>query len=135
MRRILERIRHMNALNIERAYKHCDDAVAKLRAHNEDAESIERSVLDEIVAEAMSDANKVLALKSEKAWDGAFREMHEYLAKIHMELRQYDQAMEHGNAVAEYDRNEGEYLIKQIQAHESGGQMKDFDPSAVDESA
>ena len=62
-----------------------------------------------------------------------FREMHEYLAKIHMELRHYDIADEQAQLVQEYDRHEGEYLIKQVAAHKAGERLEDFDPSSVDE--
>ena len=57
----------------------------------------------------------------------------EYLAKIHMELRHYDIAEEQAQLVQEYDRHEGEYLIKQVAAHKAGERLEDFDPSSVDE--
>jgi len=128
MRNWLAWIKRINALNLERTYKHCDDALSKLRAYNENPNSIEKALLDEIVAEAMNDAKQILALKGEKAWDGAFREMHEYLAKIHMERREFDAAREHAHGVREYDRVEGDYLLKQIDALEQGRSPGDQEP-------
>lgn len=132
MRRWLTRLKNVNALNLERAYKHCDDALTRLRAYNQNPQSIEKALLDEIVAEAIADAHRILALKGEKAWDGAFREMHEYLAKIHMERHEFDLAREHAHGVREYDRHEGDYLLKQIDACEQGNLIGDFDHSRVE---
>ena len=128
----LSRLKSVNALNIERAYKHCDDAVGKLRGYNENPNSIDKALLDEIVAEAVADAKLILDLKGQKTWDGAFREMHEYLAKIHMELREFDSAREHANGVREYDRNEGDYLLKQVDASQQGKALGDFDHSKAE---
>lgn len=132
MRNWLTWLKNLNALNLERAYKHCDDALSKLRASNQNPQNIEKTLLDEIVAEAIADAHRILALKGEKTWDGAFREMHEYLAKIHMERREFDLAREHAQNVREYDRHEGDYLLKQIDAYEQGNLIGDFDPSKAE---
>jgi hypothetical protein len=132
MRNWLSWLKSVNALNIERAYKHCDDAVGKLRSYHENPSTIDKALLDEIVAEAIADAKLILDLKGQKAWDGAFREMHEYLAKIHMERREFEPAREHANGVREYDRNEGDYLLKQIDAYQKGETIGDFDHSKAE---
>ena len=120
-----------NRINIEHTYKILDAALSEVRA----AEPGDEGPLtaSEDVDEALEAAGAVLAFKDEKPWDGMFREMHEYIAKIHMELRHYDVAGEQALLVQEYDRHEGEYLIKQIEAHQSGERLEDFDPSSVDE--
>lgn len=132
MRNWLSRLKSMNALNLERAYKHCDDAVGKLRGYNANPSSVDKATLDEVVDEAIADARAILAFKGEKAWDGAFREMHEYLAKMHMERREFDAAREHANGVREFDRNEGDYLLKQVDAFEQGSALGDFDHSQAE---
>jgi hypothetical protein len=133
MKDILSRLASVNALNIERAYKDCDQALGQLRAHAEHPEAVSDEELDALVARATEQAERILSFKGHKAWDGAYREMHEYLAKMDMERRRYDSARDHARAVSAYDRNEGEYLLKQIAAHESGQQIGDFDPSTADE--
>ncbi|MDA1190862.1 MAG: hypothetical protein O3A46_04150 [Candidatus Poribacteria bacterium] len=122
-----------SSVNIERAYKDLDSAISGLRSYNDNPDGTDKEELDAIVQEAIGDANALLELKAEKTWDGLFREMHEYLAKIHMELTEYDKAEEHARFVLEYDRHEGEYLLQQIEAHKRGERLEDFDPSTVDE--
>ena len=134
MANIIDLIKGVNALNVERAYKRLDTAVSELRAYSENPDGMDKDELDDDVADAREDAAKILSHKGRKAWDGMFREVHEYLTKIHMELGEYEQAEEQGRFVLEYDRHEGEYLLKQIEAHKRGERIGDFDPSAVDES-
>ena len=133
MQKLLTWIRNRSAVNIERTYKDLDAAVAQLRAYNDDPDSVNKQELDELVNEAIEDANALLGFKGEKNWDGLFRELHEYLAKIRMELGEYEEAERQARFVLEYDRHEGEYLLKQIEAHKRGERMEDFDPSSVDE--
>jgi hypothetical protein len=120
-------------INIEHTYKILDSALSEVRS--EDGKGEGPLTPSEDVEEALEAADAVLAFKGHKPWDGMFREMHEYLAKIHMALRHYDVAGEQALLVQEYDRHEGDYLIKQIEAHETGEQLDDFDPSSVDEAA
>ncbi|GIX06316.1 MAG: hypothetical protein KatS3mg115_0719 [Candidatus Poribacteria bacterium] len=127
----IERIR--NTVNIERAYKDLDHALSQLRQYNDDPESVDKETLDAEVQDALRQAHHLLSFEGQKNWSGLFRELHEYLAKIHMELYEYDEAEKHARAVLEYDRHEGEYLLKQIEAHKQGERLEDFDPSMVDE--
>ena len=133
MQKLLTWIRNLSAVNIERTYKDLDAAVAQLRAYNDDPDSVNKQELDELVNEAIDDANALLTFKGEKNWDGLFRELHEYLAKIRMELGEYEEAERQARFVLEYDRHEGEYLLKQIEAHKRGERIEDFDPSSIDE--
>ncbi len=126
-------------MNIERVYKTMDAALAQLRRESEqNAENAENGrgdppAMNELAAEAMEDAERLLAMKGEKNWDGLFREMHEYLAKIYMEFQRYDEAMEQARYVTEYDRHEGEYLEKQIEAHRRGERLDDYEAGGADE--
>ena len=133
MANIIDLIRNINSLNIERAYKNMDTALTQLRAHAENPEAIDDEELEEQVTVAREEANRILSFEGKKAWEGMFREAHEYLAKFNMELKEYDDAEEQGRLVVEYDHHEGEYLLKQIEAHKRGERLEDFDPSAVDE--
>jgi hypothetical protein len=133
MANIIDFLKNLNILNIERAYKDLDTALTQLRAHAENAEAVDDEELEEQLAIAREEASKILAHEGKKPWDGMFREAHEYLAKFHMELKEYDEAEVQGRLVLEYDHNEGEYLLKQIAAHKRGERLEDFDPSAVDE--
>ncbi len=130
MRSLLSMLGGGNRINIEHTYKVLDAALSEVRAAETGDEP---GTPSEDVDEALEAAGAVLAFKDDKPWDGMFREMHEYLAKIHMELRHYDVAGEQALLVQEYDRHEGEYLIKQIEAHQAGEKLEDFDPSSVDE--
>jgi hypothetical protein len=118
-------------LNIEHTYKILDAALGEVRGAVVEGDGPETPSED--VTDAMQAAEVMLAFKGEKPWEGMFREMHEYLAKIHMELKDYTVAEEQALLVQEYDRHEGEYLIKQVQAHKAGVPVEDFDPSSVDE--
>ncbi|MBT3270100.1 hypothetical protein HN371_23335 [Candidatus Poribacteria bacterium] len=131
MLNVLSLLRGGSRLNIEHTYKVLDAALSEVRGGEPTDDS--PAEVSEDVTEALEAADTVLAFKGEKAWDGMFREMHEYLAKIHMELRHYDIAEEQAQLVQEYDRHEGEYLIKQVAAHKAGERLEDFDPSSVDE--
>ncbi len=136
IQRLLAAYRRWTDLNIERVYKTMDAAVAQLRRESEqNAENGpgDPPAMNELTAEAMEDAERLLAMKGEKNWDGLFREMHEYLAKIHMELQQYDEALEQARYVTEYDRHEGEYLEKQIEAHRRGERLEDYEAGGADE--
>ena len=132
LERWVEKIR--NTVNIERAYKDLDAALSQLRQYNDDPEAVDKEEVDEQVRDALRQAHHLLAFEGQKNWPGMFRELHEYLAKIHMELHEYDQAEQHARRVLEYDRHEGEYLFKQIEAHKQGERLEDFDPSSIDES-
>ena len=118
-------------MNIEHTYKVLDAALGEVRANEVEGDG--PALPSDDVVDAMNAAEAILAFKGERPWDGMFREMHEYLAKIHMELKSYEIAQEQALLVQEYDRNEGEYLIKQVQAHKAGEKLEDFDPSSVDE--
>jgi hypothetical protein len=131
MRSVLSIFGGGNRINIEHTYKLLDAALSEVRGG--DSAGDEPLAASEDVDEALEAAGAILAFKAEKPWDGMFREMHEYIAKIHMELRHYDVAGEQALLVEEYDRHEGEYLIKQIAAHQAGEELEDFDPSSVDE--
>ena len=134
MANIIEWIKSVNAMNVERAYKHMDAALSSVRSYSESPDAVDKAGVDEDVSEARADAARILAYEGRKTWDGMFREVHEYLAKLHMELEEYDEAEEQGRFVLEYDRQEGDHLLKQIAAHKRGERLGDFDPSAVDES-
>lgn len=139
IQRLLAAYRRWTDLNIERVYKTMDAAVAQLRQESErNAENAENGrgeppAMNELTSEAMEDAERLLAMKGEKNWDGLFREMHEYLAKIYMEFQQYDEALEQARYVTEYDRHEGEYLEKQIEAHRRGERLEDYEAGGADE--
>ena len=140
LQRLLAAYHRWTDLNIERVYKAMDAAVAHLRQQSEAAAAAEAEdgrgeppAKNDLVNEAMEDAERLLAMKGEKSWDGLFREMHEYLAKIHMELQEYDEALEQARFVLEYDRHEGEYLEKQIEAHRRGERIEDMQAAGAEE--
>jgi hypothetical protein len=115
-----------NILNIERIYKDCDRALGLLQNYNKDPNAFtgeRKADMDDMVQEAEAGAKRILSLKGEKSWPGVFREMHQNLANMYMEMGRYDEAREQCNQMSEYGevgRMESDNILQAISDRESG---------------
>lgn len=118
------------ALSIEKTYNQCDKALGDLQAYNEKRKEAdfqisteEKAELDEVVNTAITNATRIIDKEGERNWPGVFREMHTNLAKLYLELDEYEKVRaecEHLQGYGETGRLEADEVLESLKEKEEG---------------